>query len=49
MSSDRFIIVPCEAPEAEGISVIWDREAEQVIDVMTPEEVTAYFGQGGDL
>lgn len=46
---ERFIIVPCEAPEADGLSVIWDREAEQVIDVMTKAEVEAYFGQGGDL
>lgn len=47
LNADHFIVVPCKDPGAEGLSVIWDREAEQVIDVMTHDEVSACFGQGG--
>lgn len=38
---ERFIVVPC-GPEADGLFVVWDKQDEQVIDVMTREEVEAY-------
>jgi hypothetical protein len=39
--SERFTVFPC-GPESDGLFVIWDRQEEQVIDVMTREEVEIY-------
>ena len=41
-NGSRFLIIPCEAPGCEDLSVIWDSVEEQVIDVMTAAEVRAY-------
>lgn len=48
MTYDRFLIIPCEAPGCEDLAVIWDKEEEQVIDVLNAAEVAAYF-PGSDL
>jgi hypothetical protein len=33
-ASDRYIVVPCEAPGQTDLAVIWDRLEEQVVDVI---------------
>lgn len=45
---ERFEIIRCEAPGCEHLTLVWDREAEQVIDVLDAEEAAAY-GMGDDL
>lgn len=42
VTDGRFLLVPCEAPGCEDLTIIWDRQEEQVIDVMTRAEVDAY-------
>jgi hypothetical protein len=37
--ADRYLIVPCEASGCDDLAVIWDRQEEQVIDVID----TRYF------
>lgn len=47
--ADRFLIVPCEPPGCEDLTIIWDRQEEQVIDVMSRAEVEAYVLNDGGL
>lgn len=42
LAESRFLLVPCEAPGCEDLTIIWDRHEEQVIDVMSRAEVDAY-------
>lgn len=46
--AERFEIIPCEAPGCESLSLVWDRETQQVIDVLDAEEAADY-GLGGEL
>ncbi len=41
-TSDRYLIVPCEAP-GSSLSVIWDRLEEQVVDVI--DATAARYGE----
>ena len=41
LAESRFLLVPCEAPGCEDLTLIWDRQEEQVIDVMSRAEVEA--------
>lgn len=45
----RFLLVPCEAPGCEDLTIVWDRQEEQVIDVMSRAEVEAYALNDGAL
>lgn len=39
----RFLVIPTDAPdELSNLFIIWDRQKEQVIDVMTKDEVDRY-------
>lgn len=33
--ASRYMIVPCEAEGASDLAVIWDRQEEQVVDVIS--------------
>ena len=42
--ADRYMIVPCEA---EGdLAVIWDRQEEQVVDVISASASSRYSDEG---
>jgi len=42
MAESRYQIIPCEDEGAEGLSVIWDRLEEQVIDVIDARIAAKY-------
>ena len=40
--ADRYMIVPCEAEGASDLAVIWDRQEEQVVDVISASASSRY-------
>ncbi|WEK58527.1 MAG: hypothetical protein P0Y52_03015 [Candidatus Brevundimonas phytovorans] len=38
----RYMIVPCEADGASDLAVIWDRQEEQVVDVISASASSRY-------
>lgn len=36
--ASRYLIIPCEADGCEGLAVIWDRQEEQVVEVIDVRE-----------
>lgn len=40
--SDRYLIVPCDPSGASDLAVIWDRQEEQVIDVISSAASARY-------
>lgn len=40
--ASRYMIVPCEADGASDLAVIWDRQEEQVVDVISAAASSRY-------
>lgn len=40
--ASRYMIVPCEAEGASDLAVIWDRQEEQVVDVISAYASSQY-------
>lgn len=40
--AERYMIVPCEADGASDLAVIWDRQEEQVVDVISASASSRY-------
>ena len=42
VNASRYIIVPCEADGCGDLAVIWDRQEEQVVDVISASASSRY-------
>ena len=42
VNAERYIIVPCEADGSSDLAVIWDRQEEQVVDVISASASSRY-------